>query len=179
MSNVCVCLVLGMVVPGSEVCDTLVCVLGTLGCALEVCGGGKGCVCACRPFCHALFLGGFYWFSAGFAPWLRRVGRVADGSAVLVGVFGLLFWRDFGGLGQGVLGQGLSRRVLGSEIWGILSWCGGQFSNFGVLCADGVGVLVGIVRWVSVTDRMCVLLVFLFCPFWCCGLFSLRVSYLW
>ncbi len=75
---------------------------------------------------------------------MRRVGRVADGSAVLVGVFGLLVWGGFGGLGLVVLGQGLSRRVLGSEILGILSWCEGQFSNFGVLCADGVDVLVGI-----------------------------------
>ncbi len=85
---------------------------------LDVDGGGKGCVCACLPFCHALFWGGFHWFSEGFAPWLRRVGRVADGSALLVGVFGLLVWRAFAGLVLVVLGQGLSRRVLGSEIWG-------------------------------------------------------------
>ncbi len=144
VGNVCVCLVFCMVVPGFEAWDTLVCVLGTLRCALDVGGGGKDCVCACLLFCHALFFGGFHWFSEGFAPWLRRVGRVADGSAVLVGVFGLLVWRGFGGLGLVVLGQRLSRRVLGSGILGILSWCEGQFSNFGVFCADGVDVLVGI-----------------------------------
>ena len=168
-----------MVVPGSEALDTTVCVLATWGSALDVVGGDKGCVGACLPFCHALFWGGFHGFSEGFAPWLRRIGRVADGSAVLVGVFGWLVRRDFGGLCLVVLGQGWGRRVLGSEIWGILSWCGGQFSNFGVFCVDGVDVLVGIVRWLSVTDRMCVLLVFLLCPFWWGGLFSWRASYLW
>ncbi len=80
---------------GFDALDTTVCVLDTLGCALDVGGGGKGCVFASLPFCHVLFLCGLHCFSEGFAPWLRRVGRVADGSAVLVGVFGLVVWRDF------------------------------------------------------------------------------------
>ena len=80
-----------MVVPGADACDTLVCVLGTLRCALDVGGGGKGCVCACLPVCHALFLGGFHWFSEGFAPWLRGAWRVAYGVVMFVCDFGLGF----------------------------------------------------------------------------------------
>ena len=56
------------------------CVLYTLGCVLDVSGGEEGAGILCLPFCHALFLGGFHWFSCGCAPWLRGVGRVADGS---------------------------------------------------------------------------------------------------
>jgi hypothetical protein len=59
-----------------------VCVLDTLGCVLDVGGEGEGGVFSCLPFCHALFLGGFHWFSEEYAPWLRRGGREADGSAV-------------------------------------------------------------------------------------------------
>ena len=52
------------------------CVLDTLGCVLDVCGGGEGCAFLCLPFCHALFSGGFHWFSEVCAPWLRGlVGR--------------------------------------------------------------------------------------------------------
>ena len=88
MGKVGVYLVLCMVVPGGDACDRLVCVCDTLGCALDVGGGGEGCVFACLPFCHALFLGGFHWFSVGCAPWLRGVCRVADGSVVWIGIVG-------------------------------------------------------------------------------------------
>ncbi len=145
MGNVCVCLVLCMVVPGSDALDTMVCVLDTLGCALDVGGGGKGCVFACLPFCHALFLCGFHWFSEGFAPWLRRVGRVADGSAVLVGVFGLVFWKDFGVLCLVVLRHVLSHGVFGFGIQGVRLVFGeflGEISIFGEFCAEWAFVLV-------------------------------------
>ncbi len=69
---------------------------------------------------------------------------MTDGTALLVSVVGLLVWRVFAGLVLVVLGHGLSRRVLGSEIWGILSWGEGQFSNFGVVCADCGDVLAGV-----------------------------------
>ena len=82
MGKVGVYLVLCMVVPGGDACDRLVCVCDTLGCALDVGGGGKGCVFPCLPFCHALFSGGFHWFSGTCAPWLRGVCRVADVSVV-------------------------------------------------------------------------------------------------
>ena len=64
VGKVGVYLVLCMVVPGGDACDRLVCVCDTLGCALDVGGGGEGCVFSCLPFCHALFLGGFHWFCA-------------------------------------------------------------------------------------------------------------------
>ena len=134
-----------MVVPGADALDTTVCVLGTLRCALDVGGGGKGCVCACLPFCHASFLGGFHWVSEGFAPWLRRVGRVADGSAVLVCVFGLGFWRGLVGRCLVDLIEGLECSVLRSEIGGILGSHWVQIANFGGVGADSVDVLVGIV----------------------------------
>ncbi len=67
------------------------CVLDTLGCVLDVGGGGKGCVFFCPPFCHALFLGGFHWFSGACASWLRGACMVADGVVVFVFVFGLGF----------------------------------------------------------------------------------------
>ncbi len=54
----------------------------TLSGALDVGGGDEGVVFACLPFCHALFLGGFHCFSGSCVPWLRGVGRVADGSGV-------------------------------------------------------------------------------------------------
>ncbi len=91
MGNLCVCLALCMVVPGGDALDTTVCVWDTLGCALDMGGKGKGCVFACLLFCHALFLGGFHWFSVAFAPWLRGVCRVVDGVVVFVCVFGLGF----------------------------------------------------------------------------------------
>ena len=141
------------------------CVLGTLRCALDGSGGGEGGVFSCLPLCHVLFLGSFHWFSEGYAPWLRGSCMGADGVVGFVCVFGLGFWRDMVGRVAVVLSHGLSRRVLGSEIWGILSWGEGQYSNFGVVCADCGDVLVGIVGWLSVTDKMCVVLVFLFCPF--------------
>ncbi len=151
--------------------------LGPLGCARDVWCVPGFWVVRCAPVCHVCFSGGFHWFSGGFAPWLRRVGRVAGGSAVLVCVFGVVVWRGFVGLCLVVLGHGLSHRVLESEIWGIWGWCGVQIANFGVLGVDDVDVLVGVVGWLSVTGRMCVLLVFVLCPFWCGGPFSLRVSY--
>jgi hypothetical protein len=61
------------------------------GVALDVGGGGEGGVFACLPFGHALFLGGFHWFSEGFAPWLRGAWRVAYGVVMFVCDFGLGF----------------------------------------------------------------------------------------
>ncbi len=72
-----------MVVPGFEVCDTLVCVSGILRCALDVSGGGEGGVFSCLPFCHALFLSGFHGFLEGYAPWLRGSCMVAYGCVRL------------------------------------------------------------------------------------------------
>jgi hypothetical protein len=95
-------------------------VLDTMGCVLEVDGGGEGCVFACLPVCQALFSGVFHWFSGTCAPWLRRVGRVADGSAVLVCVSGLGFWRGIVGRCLVDLVEGLERSVLRSEIGGVL-----------------------------------------------------------
>ncbi len=60
----------------------------TLGCALDVGGGGEGVEFVCLPFCHALFLGGFHWFLGSCAPWLRGVCRVADGSVVWIEIVG-------------------------------------------------------------------------------------------
>ncbi len=65
-----------MVVPGGDALGVLVCVLCTLGCVVDVGEGGEGCHFACLPFCHALFLGGFHYFSETCAPWLRGVGGV-------------------------------------------------------------------------------------------------------
>ena len=86
MGKVGVYLVLCMVVPGCDACDRLVCVCDTLWCVLDVGGGEEGCVFACLPFCHALFSGGFHWFSGTCVPWLRGVCRVADVSVVWIGV---------------------------------------------------------------------------------------------
>ena len=82
----CVYLALCMGVPGGFGWVIYVCVLDTLGCVLDVGGGGEGCHFAFLPFCHALFLGGFHCFSGSCAPWLRGVGRVADGSVVWIGI---------------------------------------------------------------------------------------------
>ncbi len=138
MGNGCVCLVLCMVVPGSDALDTTVCVLDILSCALDVSGGGKGCVFACLPVGHALFLCGFHWCSEGFAPWLRRVGRVADGSVVLVGVFGLVVWRDFGGRCLAVLRHVLSHGVFGFGIQGVRVFFGEFLGEISILgsCAQ-------------------------------------------
>ena len=87
----------------------------TLGWALDVGGGGEGCVFACLPFCHALFSGGFHWFSGTCAPWLRGVCRVADGSVVWICL------RDIVGLCLVVLCCRLCHGVFGHGIWGIRS----------------------------------------------------------
>ncbi len=118
---------------------------------------------SCLPFCHALFLGGFHWFSERFVPWLRRVGREADGSAVLVGVFGLFVWRDFGGLclvvvrhvlSHGVFGFGTQRvRVVFGEFLG-------EISIFGEFCAKREFVLVWMWGRFSGADWCCILLGF-------------------
>ena len=80
--KVCVCHVLCMVVPGGDALGVLVCVLGTLGCVLDVGGWGEGCHFAFLPFCHALFLGVFHWFCAACAAGLREVGRAGVLSVV-------------------------------------------------------------------------------------------------
>jgi hypothetical protein len=136
-----------MVVPGSEALDTTVCVLATWVCALDVGGGGKGCVFACLPFCHALFLGGFHWFSVACAPWLRRVCRGADGVVVFVCVFGVGFWRGIVGICLVVLECVLSHDVFGLGIWRVRVVFGGylgQFSIFGRVCVGCAFLLVGI-----------------------------------
>ena len=71
-----------MVVPGGDSLGVLVCVLGTLGCVLDVGGVVEGCHFACLPFCHALFLGGFHWFCAACAAGLWEVWRAAVVSVV-------------------------------------------------------------------------------------------------
>ena len=86
MGKVGVYLVLCMVVPGGDACDRLVCGCDTLGCALDVGGGGEGCVFSCLPFCHALFLSVLHCCSGACAPWLRGVGMVAGVSVVWIGV---------------------------------------------------------------------------------------------
>jgi hypothetical protein len=162
MGNVCGCLVLCMVVPSSDALDTTVCVLDTLGCALYAGGGGKGCVFACLSFCPALFLCGFHWLSEGFAPWLRRVGRLADGSAVLVGIFGWVVWRDFGSLCLVVLRHVLSHGVFGFGIQGVRVVFGeflGEISIFGEFCAEWAYVLA----WVWERFSGAVGMVWLFC----------------
>jgi hypothetical protein len=103
-----------MGVPGGDVLDTWVCLLDTLGCVLDVGGGGEGCVFAWLPFCHAMVLGGFHWFSLACAPWLRGVCRVADGFVVVfVYVFGLGFGRVIVGFCLVVSGCVWSRGVFG------------------------------------------------------------------
>ncbi len=97
---------------------------------------------ACLPFCHALFLGGFHWFSLAFAPWLRGVCRVADGSVVFVDVFGWVSLRGFVRLCVVFLGRLMSRGVFYPRFWG---WAGGflgQNPNFGVCSAECASVLV-------------------------------------
>jgi hypothetical protein len=134
-----------MVVPGFEACDTLVWVLGTLRCALDVCGGAEGWVFSCLPFCHAVFLGGFHWFSEGYAPWLRGACMVAYGVVVFVCVFGLGFWRGIVGRFAVVLRYVLSHGVFGLGIRGVRVIFGGnlgQNSIFGVFYAECASVLV-------------------------------------
>ena len=82
--------------------------LDTMGCVLEVDGGGEGCVFACLPVCQALFSGVFHWFSGTCAPWLRRVGRVTDGAVVWIGIVGWDSLRGIVVLGVCVVGQWLS-----------------------------------------------------------------------
>ncbi len=77
---------------------------------------------ACLPFCHALFLGGFHWFSVAFAPWLRDVCKVADGSVVFVCVFGVGIWEGIVGLCLVVVCHVWSHGVFGTESWGIWGW---------------------------------------------------------
>ena len=103
---------------------------------------------SCLPFCHALFLGGFHWFSEGYAPWLRGVCRVTGGVVGFVGVFGLGFWRGFVGRVAVVLRYVLSHGVFGVGIRGVRVIFGGnlgQISIFGGICAELAFVLVGIV----------------------------------
>ncbi len=148
MGNLCVCLALCMVMPGGDALDTTVCVWDALGCALDVGGKGKGCVFACLSFCHALFLGGFHWFSGAFAPWLRGGCRVAGGVVVFVCVFGVGLWRGIVGLWLVVLGYVLRHGVFGLGIWRVRVVFGGfwgQIFIFGGVCAEWVFVLVGIV----------------------------------
>jgi hypothetical protein len=122
-------------------------VLGTLGCVLDVGGGGEGCVFACLPSCHVWFLGGFHWFSGACAPWLRGACRVADGVVVFVCVFELGFWRGIVGRCAVVLRHVLSHGVFGVGIWRVRVVFGGflgQISIFGGVCAEWTFVLVGI-----------------------------------
>jgi hypothetical protein len=123
-----------------------VCVLGTLGGVLDVGGEGEGACNSCVLFCHALFLGGFCWFSLACEPWLRGVCRVADGSVVWIWVFGEICLRDIVGLCLVVLGCRLGHGVLGHGIWGIRVVFGGvlgQNAIFGGCFADLPCVLVG------------------------------------
>jgi hypothetical protein len=99
-----------------------VCVLDILGCVLDVGGGGEGWVFACLPFCHAWFLGGFHWFSVSFAPWLREVCKVADGSVVWFWVFGWGSLRGVVRLSLVFLGRLICRGVFYPRFWG---WAGG------------------------------------------------------
>ena len=80
--KVCIFHVLCMVVPGGDALVVLVCVLGPLGCVLDVGGGGEGGHFSFLPFCHALFLGGYHWFCAACGAWLREVGRAVVVSVV-------------------------------------------------------------------------------------------------
>jgi hypothetical protein len=108
-------------------------------------GGGEGCVVACLLFCHALFLGGFHWFSLACAPWSRGVCRVAGGFVVCVGVFGLGFRRGVVVLCLGVLGRVLGHGVFGRGIWRARVVFGGFLGQIPILCvccADLACVLV-------------------------------------
>ncbi len=121
--------------------------LDTLGCVLDVGGGVEGCVFSCLPFCHALFLGGFHWFSVTFAPWLWGDCRVADGVVVFVGVFVLGFWRGIVGLCLVVLRHVLSHGVFGlgiRRVRMVFGGCLGQIPIFGGCCTDWACVLVGV-----------------------------------
>ena len=107
---------------------------------------------SCLPFCHALFLGGFHWFSEGYAPWLREACIVAYGVVVFVCDFGLGFWRGIVSRVAVVLRYVLSHGVFGVGIRGVRVIFGGnlgQISIFGGICAELVFVLVGIVGWFS------------------------------
>ncbi len=104
------------------------------------------------PFCHALFLGGFHWFSEGCAPWLRGACIVAYGVVVFVCVFGLGVWRGIVGRIAVVLRYVLSHGVFGVGIRGVRVFFGGnlgQISIFGGMCAELAFVLVGIVGSLS------------------------------
>ncbi len=60
------------------------------------------------PLLSCLVLGGFEYFAVTLAPWLRVVGRVADGSIVWIGIFG---WDSVRGIvvrGVVVVGRWLS-----------------------------------------------------------------------
>ncbi len=117
----------------------------TLGYALDVSGGGEGCVFACLPFCHALFSGVFHWFSGSCAPWLRGICRVADGSVVWIWVFGVVCLRDIVDLCLVVLCCRLDHGVFGHGIWGIRVVFGGflgQIPIFCVCCSNLACVLV-------------------------------------
>jgi hypothetical protein len=69
---------------------------------------------------------------------------VADGSAVLVGVFGLVVCRDFGSLCLVVLRHVLSHGVFGVGTQGVRVVFGeflGEISIFGKICAEWAFVL--------------------------------------
>jgi hypothetical protein len=117
-------------------------VLGPLGCVRDVLCVPECCVVSRAPVCHACFPGDFDCFSVAFAPWLRRGGRVADGSVVYVCVFGLGFWRDIVGLCLVVLGRVLGRGVFDPRIWGWFGGFLGRNSIFGVCSAECASVLV-------------------------------------
>ena len=116
--------------------------LGPLGCVLDVLCVPEFWVVSRVPVCHACFSGGFHWFSVSYAPWLRGVYRVADGSVVFVCVFGLGFWRGIVGLCLVVLGRVLSHGVFGTRSWGIWGCFGVQIANFYVCSAECASVLV-------------------------------------
>jgi hypothetical protein len=121
-------------------------------------------VFSCLPFCHALFLGGFHWFSEGYAPWLRGACMVADGVVVFVCVFGLGFWRGIVGRVAVVLRYVLSYGVFGVGIRGVRVIFGGnlgQISIFGGMYVELAFMLVGIGGWLSGAERGWVLLVVL------------------
>jgi hypothetical protein len=115
-------------------------------------------------------LGGFDCCLRTFAPWLRGIGRVADGFVVKICVVGWDSLRDIVGLCLVVLGRGLSQGVSGLGIQGICGWVGGfwgQIFIFGVCSADWACVLVEIVEWLSLAGMKCALLDFLSCAFFC------------
>ncbi len=72
----------------------------------------------CLPFCHAVFLGDFHWFSEGYAPGLWGACMVAYGVVVFVCVLGLGFWRGIVGRVAVVLRYVLSHGVFGVGIRG-------------------------------------------------------------